>query len=111
MLESQVVVILEKAGLLVASVGSVGSFANGYSIAKPKSTLGNTRRDYECFFGSEEIPCNAPVANLYPKEGKWIFEVLEWVQVLALVTSSAHLSQLMKLYLLSSNTTLAIHHK
>ncbi|MBO3460427.1 hypothetical protein G7B40_019980 [Aetokthonos hydrillicola Thurmond2011] len=81
MLESKAVARLEKAGLLVRSLGSVSPFANGYSIAKPKSTPGNIRKDYECSWGSEEIPCDAPGANLYPKESKskWIFEIWEWL--------------------------------
>ncbi|AFY54715.1 hypothetical protein Riv7116_2190 [Rivularia sp. PCC 7116] len=79
MSETQAIQKLEKAGLLVIPFGSVGPFANGYSVAKPTLVSGNTRIDCECLLGSDRIPCDAPVANLYPKEDKWIFEISEWV--------------------------------
>ncbi len=79
MLEIQAIQKLEKTGLLVLPFGSISPFPNGYSIAKPTSVLGNTRKDCECLFGNDKIPCDAPVANIYPKENKWVFEISEWI--------------------------------
>lgn len=78
MLENEAINQLHNAGLIAESV-STGPYANGYIIAKPQSTPGNTRKNYEVFLRSKQILCDAPCANLYPSNGKWIFEVWEWV--------------------------------
>ena len=78
MSEAEVVAKLKNEGLLVG-YNSRGPYAGGYTIGKPASIAGNTRRHCEHFFGSEEILCNAPCANLYPKDGKWMFKIWEFV--------------------------------
>lgn len=75
---------LKKQGLLV-QFQETGPFANGYIIAKPKSTLGNKREDSEFVLnittevGRDKILCDGPSTRLYPKDGKWIFELWEFM--------------------------------
>ena len=66
MSQTEIVSRLNEAGLLVKPI-CVGLYTGGYRIAKPASTLGNTRANWEIYFGSEEILCDAPGATLYPK--------------------------------------------
>lgn len=83
--ETQPIQKLKNAGLLVESVGEISPFANGYFIAKLKMTPGNKRQDYEAFIDIntgtkvEEVPCDAPSSHLYPRDGKWIFRVWEFM--------------------------------
>jgi hypothetical protein len=78
MRESEVVTNLENSGLLVKP-NPVGPYAGGWTIAKPASIPGNTRKNWEVYFGSDEILCDAPVARLYLKGGKWVFQVADCV--------------------------------
>jgi hypothetical protein len=78
MSEAQALTKLKNAGLLLHSFGLNSPYPNGYAIGKPKSILGNRRKDYEVYFGDEDILCDAPCSRLYPKENKWIFELREW---------------------------------
>lgn len=76
---------LKNTGLLVEAVGEIHPYANGYSIIKLKQTPGNSREDWESFVdiktssGVKEVPSDAPGSHLYPKNGKWIFQVWEYI--------------------------------
>ncbi|MBV6626549.1 MAG: hypothetical protein KI793_27040 [Rivularia sp. (in: Bacteria)] len=76
---------LKNAGLFVEPVGEIGPFANGYFIAKLKETPGNTREDCESFIDIKvgdtvkEIPSDAPISHLFPKNYKWIFRIWEYM--------------------------------
>jgi hypothetical protein len=74
-----VISTLEHKDLIVDPYGEIGPFSGGYLIAKPESVPGNRRQNYETYLGSEEILCDAPCTRIYPKDGKWIFELWEWV--------------------------------
>ena len=78
MSKTEAIAKLKQASLLVES-NFTGPYINGYTIAKPASTPGNTRKNWETYFGSEEIFCDAPSATLYPKNDKWIFKIWECV--------------------------------
>jgi hypothetical protein len=78
MLNAEEIEEIKKTGLLVSVVSS-GPYKGGYNIAKPKSIPGNTRENWEVFFGPDEIECDSPCAHVYPKENKWIFEIWESV--------------------------------
>jgi hypothetical protein len=67
---------LQDAGLLVFPQGPNGPFRDGYTVAKPRRTPGNTRPDYELLLFAEgpdattgqmtaEV-CDAPTAQVYP---------------------------------------------
>jgi hypothetical protein len=69
---------LQQAGLLV-QFNQFGPYKNGFTIAKPSTVKGNTRANYEIFFGGAEILCDAPCSKLFPKDTTWIFEVWECI--------------------------------
>ena len=77
-IKTQAIKKLKEAGLLV-KFNRVGPYSDGYTITKPATTLGNTRIDWEVYFGSEEILCDAPTARLYPQNNQWIFQVWQSV--------------------------------
>jgi hypothetical protein len=70
---------LQQAGLLVRPFGPIGPFANGFKVGKPAGTLGNSRPGPNSFWGADKIPVNAPIAQIYPWEGQWIFQVSEYI--------------------------------
>jgi hypothetical protein len=69
---------LQQAGLLV-KFNQSGPYKNGFTIAKPLAVKGNSRENYEVFFGDEEIFCDAPCAKLFPQGTSWIFEIWECI--------------------------------
>jgi hypothetical protein len=67
---------LKKTGLLISNI-SAGPYEGGYSIAKPKPVPGNSRKDWEVFLGAGKIECDGPIARVFFRENKWIFQVWE----------------------------------
>jgi hypothetical protein len=51
---------VQQAGLQIKSFGSTGTFANGYAAWNP-------------------LADDMPTAHIYPREGRWIFEVWEYI--------------------------------
>ena len=78
MSQTEIVLRLNEADLLVKPIG-LGFYTGGYTIVKPASILGNTRANWEIYFGPEEILCDATRATLYPKNQKWRFQIWESV--------------------------------
>ena len=70
---------LQQSGLLVDWNGPIGPFANGFAVAKPTATPGNSIPDWKAFWGPERIPINAPIAHVYPWEGRWVFQISEYI--------------------------------
>ena len=83
MSQTNAITKLKEAGLLVepnsTNPNSDDYISDGYTIVKPASTPGNTRKNWELYFGSEEILCDAPSASLYAENNKWIFQIWESV--------------------------------
>lgn len=73
------ILILEQKGLILEPWPEISPFPGGYEIAKPESVMGNTRPDYTVYFSSGEVVCDAPCTRIYPKGGKWVFELWEFI--------------------------------
>jgi hypothetical protein len=70
---------LQEAGLLVSSRGSVGPVTHMFHIAKPTAIPGNARQVNIGSWGAENIPIDAPSADIYLWNQQWVFEVSEYI--------------------------------
>ncbi|MFB8796669.1 MAG: hypothetical protein U7126_21170 [Microcoleus sp.] len=78
MSQTEAITKLKKAGLLVEPNCNIPD-SDGYTIVKPASISGNSRKNWEEYFGAEEILFDAPSASLYSDNDKWTFQIWESV--------------------------------
>ena len=76
---ASMVLELKERGLLVSPIIEDGLFSSGFIVIKPRSVVGNSREDYETYWGPEEIICDSPTARFIPSNRKWIFQVHEYI--------------------------------
>ena len=72
---------LRAAGLLVSDPFLAGhvAFPDGIVVGKPKSVPGHCLPDFECLFGANGTPVDAPTLYLHSDGGRWFVTSHDYV--------------------------------